>query len=102
MAVRPIVLYPDPVLLRPTQPVDQVDDDPSAAALKYARKFLLPRSASSLRLGVQAVRRGWNERFLAELDRVESLYMMDLMSTADAVEGLTAFVEKRDPVWSDR
>ena len=26
MAVRPIVLYPDPVLLRPTRPVDVVDD----------------------------------------------------------------------------
>jgi len=82
--------------------VDQIDDDPGAAALKYARKFLLPRSASSLRLGVRAVRAGWNERFLAELDRVERLYMNELMSTADAVEGLTAFVEKRDPVWNDR
>jgi cyclohexa-1,5-dienecarbonyl-CoA hydratase len=82
--------------------VDQVDDDPSAAALRYARKFLLPKSASSLRLGVRAVRAGWNERFLAELDRVESLYMQELMSTADAVEGLNAFVEKRDPAWSNR
>lgn len=27
MAVRPIILYPDPVLLRPTQPVEQVDDE---------------------------------------------------------------------------
>ena len=27
MAVRPIVLYPDPVLFRPTQPVEQVDDE---------------------------------------------------------------------------
>lgn len=27
MAVRPIVLYPDPVLLRPTQPVERVDED---------------------------------------------------------------------------
>lgn len=27
MAVRPIVLYPDPVLLRPTRPVETVDDD---------------------------------------------------------------------------
>ncbi len=26
MAVRPIVLYPDPVLLRPTEPVERVDD----------------------------------------------------------------------------
>ena len=82
--------------------VDQIDDDPTAAALAYARKFLLPKSASSLRLGVRAVRTGWNERFLAELDRVERLYMKDLMSTTDAVEGLTAFVEKREAAWSDR
>lgn len=27
MAVRPIVLYPDPVLLRPTRPVETVDDE---------------------------------------------------------------------------
>lgn len=26
MAIRPIVLYPDPVLLRPTEPVETVDD----------------------------------------------------------------------------
>ena len=26
MAVRPIVLYPDPVLLRPTRPVERFDD----------------------------------------------------------------------------
>jgi enoyl-CoA hydratase/carnithine racemase len=33
---------------------------------------------------------------------VDALYRTDLMSTADAVEGLRAFVEKRDPVWSHR
>lgn len=27
MAIRPIVLYPDPVLLKPTSPVEQVDDE---------------------------------------------------------------------------
>ncbi len=27
MAIRPIVLYPDPVLLKPTSPVGQVDDE---------------------------------------------------------------------------
>jgi peptide deformylase len=27
MAIRPIVLYPDPVLLRPTEPVERVDED---------------------------------------------------------------------------
>lgn len=27
MAIRPIVLYPEPVLLRPTEPVEEVDDE---------------------------------------------------------------------------
>lgn len=27
MAIRPIVLYPDPVLLRPTEPVAEIDDE---------------------------------------------------------------------------
>lgn len=27
MAIRPIVLYPDPILLTPTRPVERVDDD---------------------------------------------------------------------------
>jgi len=81
--------------------VDSIADDPGEAALDYARKHLLPRSASSLRMAVRAVRGGWSERFLAELDRVERLYLNDLMSTTDAVEGLCAFVEKRPPAWSD-
>ena len=81
--------------------VDSIADDPGEAAVAYARKYLLPRSASSLRMAVKAVRGGWSERFLADLDRVEGLYLKDLMSTADAVEGLAAFVEKRPPAWSN-
>ena len=79
--------------------VDQVDEDPSAAALKYVEKFLLPKSASSLRLAQQALRGGYAKRFRAELADVENLYLTTLMSTTDAQEGLQAFVEKRNPVW---
>jgi len=36
------------------------------------------------------------------LAAVERLYIDRLMSTRDAVEGLTAFIEKRPVKWEDR
>jgi cyclohexa-1,5-dienecarbonyl-CoA hydratase len=81
--------------------VDEIADDPGEAALAYARKHLLPKSASSLRFAVRAVRTGFNPQFTAELKVVERLYLEDLMSTSDAKEGLQAFVEKRKPTWND-
>ncbi|MDX1579504.1 MAG: cyclohexa-1,5-dienecarbonyl-CoA hydratase [Gemmatimonadota bacterium] len=75
--------------------VDRLAEDPGVAALDYAREQLLPKSASSLRYAVRAVRHGFARRVRAELAEVERLYLEDLMSTADAVEGLEAFLEKR-------
>jgi cyclohexa-1,5-dienecarbonyl-CoA hydratase len=80
---------------------DAIADDPGAAALEYARTHLLPRSSASLRMAVRAARTGFARRFLEDLAEVEQLYLEDLMSTADAVEGLRAFVEKRPPVWKN-
>ena len=74
---------------------------PAEAALAYAREHLLPKSASSLRLAVRALRAGFAQRFRNDLAEVERLYLEELMSTADANEGLTAFLEKRKPSWSD-
>jgi cyclohexa-1,5-dienecarbonyl-CoA hydratase len=80
--------------------VDEVcDGDPAEVALAWAREHLLPRSASSLRYAVRAVRHGLRARLAAELPALERLYLDGLMSTADAVEGLTAFLEKRKPAW---
>jgi len=81
--------------------VDAIADDPAEAALGYAREHLLPRSASSLRLAVRAVRAGFARRFREDLAEVERLYLDELMATKDAREGLQAFVEKRRPAWSD-
>jgi cyclohexa-1,5-dienecarbonyl-CoA hydratase len=82
--------------------VDQVvDGDPAAAAIEWARAYLVPKSASSLRYAVRASRAALRARLAAELPAIERLYLDGLMSTADAVEGLSAFVERRPAVWRD-
>jgi len=82
--------------------VDVVTEAPEAAALEYARKNLLPRSASSLRHAVRALRLPLSRRLEGELARLESLYLEELMGTEDAVEGIQAFLEKRPPEWRNR
>ena len=82
--------------------VDQlVDGDPADAAVAWARTHLLPKSASSLRYAVLAARAGLRARLATELPPIERLYLDGLMSTADALEGLRAFVDRRPAVWRD-
>lgn len=81
--------------------VDVIVEDPSEAALIYAKDHLLPHSASSLHYAVKAARHGLRQRFAAELKEVERIYLEELMATQDAVEGLEAFMEKRDPQWKN-
>jgi cyclohexa-1,5-dienecarbonyl-CoA hydratase len=81
--------------------VDELAEDPGAAALAYAREHLLPKSASSLRYAVRAARVGFEERFRKELAEVERLFLEELIRTADAQEGLNAFLEKRQAEWKN-
>lgn len=82
--------------------VDEVvPGDPAEAALAWARTHLVPKSASSLRYAVRATRAALRARVAAELPHIERLYLEGLMSTADAVEGLTAFIERRPAAWRD-
>jgi len=82
--------------------VDAVSDDPEAAAIAYFDKHLAPKSASSLRLAVRAARAGYTARVIARLQEVEDLYLTELMSTRDAVEGLEAFIAKRPAKWENK
>jgi cyclohexa-1,5-dienecarbonyl-CoA hydratase len=81
--------------------VDEMAADPSAAALAWARAHFGKRSASSLRFAARAVRADLAARIRVELPRLEALYVDGLMATADAVEGLQAFLDKRRPAWKD-
>jgi cyclohexa-1,5-dienecarbonyl-CoA hydratase len=59
-------------------------------------------SGAVLRLTKRSVRIGGVGSFEDALAAVEDLYLGPLMDTEDANEGLTAFVEKRPPVWKDK
>ncbi len=82
--------------------VDVVDRDPFRAALAYARRHLLPRSASSLRHATRAVRLDLARRFKRDIAAQETRYLRHLMRTSDAVEGIRAFLDKRPPRWKNR
>jgi cyclohexa-1,5-dienecarbonyl-CoA hydratase len=59
-------------------------------------------SASSIRMAKKSFRLAQSADFEERLAAVERLYLEELMKTADANEGLTAFIEKRKPVWRGR
>lgn len=58
-------------------------------------------SAATLRLTKRALLYGADLGGCVALDSIETLYLTDLMATADATEGINAFMEKRQPAWHD-
>ena len=81
--------------------VDHLSDEPATAARAYVAKHLAPKSTSSLRLGVRAAREPFLARVLPRINEVERIYLQELMSTRDAVEGLNAFLAKRPAKWEN-
>lgn len=75
--------------------------DIDAAVEEYFEKHFMPRSASSVRFAHKASRLHLARQYEKEIGRVERLYIDELMKTGDANEGITAFLEKRDPEWKD-
>jgi cyclohexa-1,5-dienecarbonyl-CoA hydratase len=82
--------------------VNDVSDNPEAAALDYFGAHLERKSAVALRFATRASRLDLVARVTAKLQAVETFYLTELMTTRDAVEGLTAFIEKREPIWEDK
>jgi cyclohexa-1,5-dienecarbonyl-CoA hydratase len=79
-----------------------VAEDPEQAALDYFDAHLANKSSSSLRHAVRAARLGFVESLRTQIEEVEDLYLNELMSTNDAVEGLVSFIEKRPAKWENR
>ena len=64
----------------------------------FAAPFL-GLSAAALASTLKAIRAAADKPFGAALDAAEAIYLKELMATADAKEGLAAFLEKRKPTW---
>jgi cyclohexa-1,5-dienecarbonyl-CoA hydratase len=67
----------------------------------YARS-LARYSAEALRHAVRAARTTIEAAVREQLPKVEQVYLRDLMRSADAREGIQAFLEKRQPEWQDQ
>ncbi|MCG6955753.1 MAG: enoyl-CoA hydratase/isomerase family protein [Gemmatimonadetes bacterium] len=76
-------------------------DEFPGAAEEYLRS-ISELSGPVLRLAKRAVDEGANASLADALPAVERIYLDELMSLEDAREGLTAFLEKRPPVWKGR
>ena len=59
-------------------------------------------SGTSLQYTRQALDLGRGQSLDAALTQQENIYLHELMKTADANEGIKAFMEKRKPVWRHR
>ncbi len=68
---------------------------------QFIEKYILPRSASSLRIALKAVRHLFMKDIQTALPKLTNLYNEELMNTHDAREGIQAFIEKRKPIWKN-
>ncbi|HUH13418.1 MAG TPA: enoyl-CoA hydratase/isomerase family protein [Longimicrobiales bacterium] len=81
-------------LVRSVVPADELEDAAAALAGRIAR-----HSAAALRSTKRALRAAAAVPAGQGIELATRIYLDDLMATADAVEGLTAFLEKRRPEW---
>lgn len=85
-------------LIAQTAPQGQLD----AIVETWIRDHFLARSPVALRYGVRAARIPLRRALQQDLPQLERIYLDELMAESDALEGLRAFIEKREPRWERR
>jgi len=80
--------------------VQAVAEDPAGAALAWFDQHLQGKSAAALACALVAARGPMQHQVRERLRELERLYLDWLMRTHDANEGLSAFLEKRQPAWT--
>ena len=77
---------------------------PAATFKEELDKFLadlVSKSGPVMMWTKKAIKAGMGVSFSEGLRAAEVIYMRGCMETKDAKEGITAFLEKRKPVWKD-
>ena len=77
-----------------------VDDENLTFRTVEMAETIAGKSTATLKIGKQAFYRQI-EMPLNDAYRFASLVMVENMMTSDANEGISAFLDKRDPVWKD-
>lgn len=95
--VQPVEEWTQSGLITLTAPADLLD----TAVGSWFDRNLAPHSSAALHHAVRALRLDVRDAVERLLPRIEQLYLKELMSTDDAVEGIQAFIEKRPPRWKD-
>jgi len=78
---------------------------PLASFDSELESFLQPFTELSLvglKYSKKGIHLGLETNFLEGLERIEKIYLEELMTSEDAHEGLKAFMEKRKPVWKNK
>lgn len=75
-------------------------DELESATTDFVKPYL-KLSAEVLRKTKKAIMAGLLDDLEPSLQVIEEIYLEELMKTADAQEGLNAFMEKRKPVWKN-
>jgi len=85
-------------LVNHTLPVENFE----AEAEKFITEKLASNSAVVLQLTKRAFMEGATQNYGEAIKKIEDIYLNKLMKTNDANEGLSAFLEKRSPVWKNK
>ncbi len=81
--------------------VNAVTDEPEQWWMARFEAELAPTSATSLRFAERAARVVLNQQLDTLLPELERLYLDELMATHDANEGISAFIERRPPAFTN-
>jgi len=76
--------------------------DSLVSAIEDCVSRLFQLSPATLAVTKKAIYAWDAAHFDKGLARAEKLYLEELMNTADAQEGIKAFIEKRDPIWAGK